>query len=246
MLPHSFRYISRTLALRRLCLQQHFWSCGCSQPFPALSLEEGGDWLRYFVLERPEGTPSTYLFCDIRLTSRKIRLCLSLGLLIIMHPNLRTRVVFTSALVPLITALTLVPYMPFLRLRHLVHVVTRLSVSAAGAFSVTFAVAILAREHGSPSWANVYDRLWVANGSGWGKSSERGFAALFCVLWVLGAGSDWALRRKLGDSVDEVSLRRASRRNSPMNCFSDLGIVSLGICNRITKRTQSCGILPAS
>ena len=121
-----------------------------------------------------------------------------------MHPNLRTRKILTCVLVPLATAIALVPNLPFLRLRHLAHCATRLLTSVAGAFSTTFAIAILAGEKGSPGWANVYDRLWVANGSGWGKSAERGFAVLFCVLWVLGAGSDWLLRRKLGDSVDEV------------------------------------------
>lgn len=134
-------------------------------------------------------------------------MCLSLGLIIITHPNLRTRIVFTSVLVVLITLTTLIPSLPFLRFQHLAHIATRLATSAGGAFSLTFAAAILAREKGSPSWANAYDRLWVANGAGWGKSSEHGFAALFCVLWVIGAGCDWALRRYLGDSVDEVCFR---------------------------------------
>ena len=121
-----------------------------------------------------------------------------------MHPNLRTRKILTCVLVPLTTLVALIPNLPFLRLQHLAHTTTRLLTSVAGAFSITFAIAILAGEKGSPGWADVYDRLWVANGPGWGKSKEHGFAVLFYVLWVIGAGCDWALRRKLGDSVDEV------------------------------------------
>lgn len=74
-----------------------------------------------------------------------------------------------------------------------------------GAVSVTMAIAVLTRSPLSSSWANAWDRLWVANGVGWESARERGFDVLFCVLWAVGAASDWALKRWIGQDPDEVS-----------------------------------------
>ena len=76
------------------------------------------------------------------------------------------------------------------------------------------AITLLTRSQSSYSWANAWDRLWVSDGDGWGTSREKGFDALFCVLWICGALADLGLKRWIGEDPDEVSL----------HCFkSDIG-----------------------
>ena len=101
-------------------------------------------------------------------------------------------------------AVLLTSLIPSQALADAAHPTARMATSCAGAFSVTMAVALLTRSQDYQSWANIWDRLWVADGPGWGTSKERGFDAIFCVVWVTGAFCDWALRRWVGEDPDEV------------------------------------------
>ncbi|KAL5482662.1 hypothetical protein ACEPAI_9256 [Sanghuangporus weigelae] len=129
---------------------------------------------------------------------------LSLGLSIIIHPSLSSRVALTSVLTPLTALTVIIPSMlPSLAQSNLAHWTARISSSCSGAFSTTMGVALLTRSPLSYSWANIWERLWVTNGSGWGSAREKGFDALFCVLWASGAVTDWALRRWIGEDPEE-------------------------------------------
>ncbi|KLO17304.1 hypothetical protein SCHPADRAFT_846773 [Schizopora paradoxa] len=128
---------------------------------------------------------------------------LSLGLSVLTHPSLPARVVLSSVMTPLVTILVLLPLVVQPLQEHFQHPMTRFATSCIGAFSVTMAIAIFTRSTSSSSWANAWDRLWVANGVGWENARERGFDVLFCVLWAAGAGSDWALKRWIGQDPDE-------------------------------------------
>ncbi|KAH8111854.1 hypothetical protein DFH11DRAFT_1842299 [Phellopilus nigrolimitatus] len=89
---------------------------------------------------------------------------------------------------------------------NLAHTTARIATSCTGALSMTMAIALLTRSTASYSWANIWDRLWVANGAGWGTARERGFDTLFCALWAGGGIADWGLRRWIGEDPDETSF----------------------------------------
>lgn len=129
---------------------------------------------------------------------------LTIAISIITHPSLGSRVVLASVITPLVTLLVVVPSaLPSISESKLAHSTARFASSCLGAFSMTVAIALLTRSTLSYSWANAWDRLWIANGSGWGTSRERGFDALFCVLWASGSLCDWALKRWIGEDPDE-------------------------------------------
>lgn len=54
------------------------------------------------------------------------------------------------------------------------------------------------------AWANVWERLWLHNGDGWGTGKEKGLSAAYCLFLAFGVAADWALRRWLGECPDEV------------------------------------------
>jgi hypothetical protein len=92
------------------------------------------------------------------------------------------------------------------------HGAIRLSASAAGAFGLVLTIALLSR---IDPWANVWERLWVADGSTWGSTKEKGLSAIWCLFLALGVGTDWQLKRRFGENPDEV-------RGSVINHFCNI------------------------
>lgn len=130
---------------------------------------------------------------------------MSLALCIITHPTLLSRVVVTSIFTPLVALTVIVPsVIPSPSLGNVAHLTSRVATSCAGAFSITMSIALLTRSQESYSWANIWDRLWVSDGEGWGSGREKGFDVLFCVLWTCGALVDLGLNRWIGEDPDEV------------------------------------------
>lgn len=62
-------------------------------------------------------------------------------------------------------------------------------------------IALLA---GVTPWANVWERLWVSDGAGWGVSKEQGLSAGYCLFLCSGVAVDWLLKRQLGENPDQV------------------------------------------
>ncbi|KAL1662945.1 hypothetical protein GGF50DRAFT_116493 [Schizophyllum commune] len=118
----------------------------------------------------------------------------SLGISVIIHPNLLTRVVLTAILVPLVTILTLLPFERSQR------PATRFATASTGAFGTVMSIAILA---GIPAWANVWQRLAQHDNIDWGTSKEQGLSAAFGILLCLGMASDFLFKRKFGECPDE-------------------------------------------
>jgi hypothetical protein len=106
-----------------------------------------------------------------------------------------TRRIFLALLVAICCIFTLLPFSR--TQRNFI----RLAVSATGTFGLIISIALLAH---AQSWSNVWDRLWVTNGNGWGDGVERALSAGYWLILVAGCSVDWALRRYLGGNPDEV------------------------------------------
>ena len=91
-----------------------------------------------------------------------------MALCVITHPSLLTRIVLVAVLTPLGTIASLLPFPRYAR--------SALSVASAslGAFGMAETIALFTH---NDSWANVWDRLWVHDGEGWGTSKEKGLSA---------------------------------------------------------------------
>jgi len=122
---------------------------------------------------------------------------LALAISVIVHPPLLSRIVLAAVFALLGTVVCLLPFPCYAR------VVTRIATSSLGAFGLTVSVALFAH---SATWGNVWERLWVLDGIGWGNSKEKGLSAAFCFLFALGLISDWFLHTKIGENPDEVSV----------------------------------------
>lgn len=85
----------------------------------------------------------------------------------------------------------------------------RVATASSGAFSLVVSIALLARV---AAWADVWERLWVSNGDGWGTSKEMGLSVAYCLFTCIGVGSDWALKKWLGECPDEVRIGVTTRR----------------------------------
>lgn len=126
------------------------------------------------------------------------RATFALSLSVIIHPSLLSRVVLAAIAVPCLTILTVLP------LPRFQHGFLRFALSAVGAFGVVLSIGLFS---GIESWADVWDRFWVADGpvGVWGSSREKGLSAAYCFFLVAGVSSDWVLRRKFGENPDQVS-----------------------------------------
>ncbi|TFK23422.1 hypothetical protein FA15DRAFT_670531 [Coprinopsis marcescibilis] len=127
---------------------------------------------------------------------------IAVGLSVILHPSLLTRLIllgiFGVLSLSLVVASSAIP-----RLTHsLLHSVMRCCVSATGAFGLVLSVALLSNPQ-VEAWANVWERLWVANGESWGTGKEQGLSAAFGILWIIGMIADWGLGRYFGECPDE-------------------------------------------
>jgi hypothetical protein len=125
------------------------------------------------------------------------RTSLALALSITIHPNLLARRVFLALLVPVCCILTVLPVVRTQRGS------IRLAAAATGAFGLTLSIALFAHV---PSWSNVWERLWIANGNGWGVGTERALSACYWLILIIGCSTDWALKRFCGANPDEVCL----------------------------------------
>ncbi|KAI0273542.1 hypothetical protein BC834DRAFT_1038153 [Gloeopeniophorella convolvens] len=119
---------------------------------------------------------------------------LALALSVSIHPNLLTRRIFLAFLAPVCCLFTVLP------IARTQRATLRLASSATGAFGVTLSIALLA--HVSP-WSNVWERLWIMDGEGWGTGAEHTLSAGYWLILISGCLSDWALKRYLGGNPDE-------------------------------------------
>jgi len=119
---------------------------------------------------------------------------LALALSVSIHPNLLTRRILLALLVPIFCILTVAPFARTQRSS------IRLAASASGTFGLILSIALLA--HVQP-WSNVWERLWISDGNGWGTGSERALSAGYWLILIAGCLTDWALKRYCGGNPDE-------------------------------------------
>jgi len=119
---------------------------------------------------------------------------LAVALSVSIHPNLMTRRIFHALLVSLFCILTVVPFSRTQR-RSI-----RLAASASGTFGLIMSIALLA--HVKP-WSNVWERLWINDGNGWGTGNERALSAGYWLILIAGCSTDWALKKYYGGNPDE-------------------------------------------
>jgi len=125
------------------------------------------------------------------------RTSLALAMSVSIHPNLLTRRILLALLVPVFCILTVTPFARTQRSS------IRLAASASGTFGLILSIALLA--HVQP-WSNVWERLWIRDGNGWGTGSERALSAGYWLILITGCLTDWALKRCCGGNPDEVCL----------------------------------------
>ncbi|RPD54670.1 hypothetical protein L226DRAFT_90545 [Lentinus tigrinus ALCF2SS1-7] len=118
----------------------------------------------------------------------------ALAFSVILHPSLLTRLILVAVFTPIGLVMCLLP------IARTQHVFVRLAMASVGAFGTILAIALLAH---IPSWIEVWDRLWIKDGDLWGTAQEKGLSAAFCLFVLIGAASDWFLKRKLGENPDE-------------------------------------------
>ncbi|EKM51474.1 uncharacterized protein PHACADRAFT_261616 [Phanerochaete carnosa HHB-10118-sp] len=119
---------------------------------------------------------------------------LAIALIVISHPSLITRIAITIAFTVIGTVLSL---LPFASTRD---IALRFANASTGSFGLVLSIAILVR---NTAWGNVWERLWVSDGDGWGTSQEKGLSAAYSLLFCAGAACDWLLHVKLGENPDE-------------------------------------------
>jgi hypothetical protein len=120
---------------------------------------------------------------------------LALALSVSVHPNLLTRRIFLALLVPIFFILTLAPFSRTQRNS------IRLAASASGTFGLILSISLLAQIQ---PWSNVWERLWIKDGNGWGTGAERALSAGYWLILIAGCSADWALKKYCGGNPDEV------------------------------------------
>ncbi|PPQ88396.1 hypothetical protein CVT25_011275 [Psilocybe cyanescens] len=132
----------------------------------------------------------------------------ALALCIITHPTLLSRVILVGIFLPLFTSLVLfTAIVPIPRLTtNFLHPLLRLCTASTGSFGIVLSIALLLNPK-EESWANAWERLYMANGAPdgamWSSSKEQGLSAVYAVFLFSGMAVDWALRRKIGECPDE-------------------------------------------
>ncbi|KAF8632719.1 hypothetical protein AX15_001716 [Amanita polypyramis BW_CC] len=82
------------------------------------------------------------------------------------------------------------------------HPLLRFCTASTGSFSLTMSISLLLKPPAKP-WANVWERLWVEDGIGWGTAQEKGLVAAWVFFTGIGYLEDWALRKWLGENPDQ-------------------------------------------
>ncbi|KAJ7489469.1 hypothetical protein FB451DRAFT_1024640 [Mycena latifolia] len=115
---------------------------------------------------------------------------------VMIHPSLLARIIITAILAPTLTLFVLLP------IPRIQHSAVRCATASTGAFGLVLSIALLAN---IPAWANVWERLWVAQdlSNTWGTSKEKGLSVGFCLFFAAGVACDWLLKRKFGECPDE-------------------------------------------
>ena len=139
---------------------------------------------------------------------------MALALSVTLHPNLLTRRIFLALLVLVFVILTLAPFARTQRKS------IRLAASASGTFGLIMSISLLA--HVQP-WSNVWERLWIKDGNGWGSGPERALCAGYWLILIAGCSADWALRKYYGCNPDEVLYAFAPLRSNRPD-FIDAGM----------------------
>lgn len=175
--------------------QSPSWLSGCSPPLlsPSSPVSSNTPHSRSRVLLG--GRFARLLHAVILSHVFRPRTSLALALSVSIHPNLLTRRIFFALLVTTCCILTVLPFARTQRSS------IRLAASATGAFGLTMAIALLA--HVS-SWSNVWERLWIPDGNGWGLGTERALSAGYWLILIAGCSTDWALKKFCGGNPDEV------------------------------------------
>ncbi|PFH47851.1 hypothetical protein AMATHDRAFT_66634 [Amanita thiersii Skay4041] len=161
------------------------------------------------------GVSGRYRYCAVFFISVLSGALTALAFSVILHPPISVRLALTAILSPLIALSTVLIYFlssrqsPFkpeshyaVRVRKILHPLFRFCTASVGAFGVMLSISLIIRPPAT-SWANVWERLWIRDGDGWGTGQERGLSAGWCIFTCFGAACDWGLRWWLGDSPDE-------------------------------------------
>ncbi|THH14543.1 hypothetical protein EW146_g5790 [Bondarzewia mesenterica] len=119
---------------------------------------------------------------------------LALALSVTLHPSLLIRRIFICLLTPMLTIITVLPF------DRTQHASLRMAACSSGAFGLTISTALLAKV---PAWGNVWERLWISDGSDWSTAAEHGLSAEFWLIFILGCMTDWALQRVYGGNPDQ-------------------------------------------
>lgn len=139
-----------------------------------------------------------YLYCALLFSGIIGGASLALATSVMVHPPLGARQVLVpllSSSFPVVILLTCIP-----RLSHFLRPASRVATASSGAFNLVISIALLNRVG---PWENVWERLWISDGHGWGTSRESGLSAAYCIFLGIGLGADWALNRWLGECPDE-------------------------------------------
>lgn len=123
----------------------------------------------------------------------------ALSITVITHPSLITRIVLLAVFTVVGTVLCLLPF------PRVGHIAIRVACASAGSFGVVLCIGIMKRD---ASWGNVWERMWVHDGSDWGTSQEKALSAAYCLLLCAGLACDTFLHHKFGENPDEVSTVR--------------------------------------
>ena len=139
----------------------------------------------------------------------------SLALSIMLHPSLTGRRILLAVLtilvsIPTVFICVISPRIPVTQnsscltfLQYFVHPLLRFCTASTGSFGLVVSIGLLLNPP-AKSWANVFERLWVSDGMGWGSSQEKGLTAAWAFFAFIGIVNDWALRRWFGEDPDEV------------------------------------------
>jgi hypothetical protein len=139
---------------------------------------------------------------------------LALALSVTIHPNLLTRRIFLALLVLVFFILTLAPFARTQRKA------IRLAASASGTYGLIMSISLLT--HVQP-WSNVWERLWIKDGNGWGSGPERALCAGYWLILIAGCSADWALKKYCGGNPDEVLYASAPLDSNRPDCI-DAGV----------------------
>ena len=142
---------------------------------------------------------------------------MALALSITIHPNLLTRRIFLTLLILICCIFTLLPFPRTQRS------CIRLAASATGALGLIISIALLT--HTQP-WSDVWERLWMTSGNGWGDGVERALSTCYWLILVAGCSADWALRRYFGGNPDEVLLTSVTLNCTFNPVYTGMGLVS--------------------